>query len=123
MERHSTYLVGAIRSTILVFACYLLSLGLFVAKAEAAEKVIELECSAGRNVDVTVSPDVDYLTYKLSSDCLCLEDAEKLKSSVLSGQIASDAPGGGSIALRPGQTYELKLYCYTRSMLNPGSAR
>jgi hypothetical protein len=114
---------NATRSMVLLFAGSVLGLGLFAVKAEAAIQSITLECVPQKIFDVTVAPDAEALTFLIPSGCFCDSNLEALKSLAASGKIISATPRGGAIQLRPGETYELKLYCYTPSTLNPGPAR
>jgi hypothetical protein len=118
MTRYS----GVLRAAELLFAGCIFSLGLLVARAEAASKPIPIECTAQKAIDITVPPDEESVSFTFTSECFCDRSAEKLKSLASSGQIAAALIGGGSFSIKPGDP-ELTLYCYSRSMLNLGPRR
>ncbi len=129
MEKHSNRSSGAMKAAVLVFAGGLLSFGLSDGRAEAAEKVIEVQCPAQKNVDVTVPADIDSVRFDVKGQCWCSRDIGQLKSAALAGQFGSarfldtrQAPGYEVRApIKPGETVEVKIYCYTPSMLVPAA--
>lgn len=116
------------RPAVLVFAGCLLSLGLFDGRAEAAEKIIEVQCPAQKSVDVTVPADIDSVRFDVKGECWCNRDVGQLKSAALaqfSIQSLTDKrqPQGYLVRapIKPGETVEVKIYCYTPSMLVPAA--
>jgi hypothetical protein len=118
--------LGVMNATVLVFSSCILNVGVFNASVEAAEQIIEVECPAQKNVDITLSPAVDSVGFNVKGSCWCAEDAGKLKTLVLTAGLGSKSfldprlsPGYEIRAspIKPGETREVKLYCYTPSML------